>query len=39
MAFGSKVDHGAGLVLGQQSADQGGVANVAVHQLVACIAL
>ncbi len=39
MTFGSKVDHSAGLVLGQQTADQGGITDVALHQLVTRIAL
>ena len=39
MAFGGKVDHRAGLVLGQQAADQVGIADVALKQLVAYITL
>ena len=39
MAFGGEVDPRTGLVLGQQAADQGAVADVASHQLVAGIAL
>ena len=39
VALGREVDHGAGLVLGQQAADQGGIANVALHKDVAFVAL
>ena len=39
MAFGCKIDHGPRAVLGQRTADQSGIANVALHQLVARIAL
>jgi hypothetical protein len=39
MALSSEIDHGAGLVLGQQLLDQGAVANVALHKDVAWIVL
>ncbi len=39
MAFCGEVDHRARLVLGQQAADQGGIADVALHQLMTSIAL
>ncbi|EKD98666.1 MAG: hypothetical protein ACD_23C00318G0001, partial [uncultured bacterium] len=39
MRLGGKVDHGARLVLCQQASHQGGVANVALHEHVARIAL
>jgi hypothetical protein len=39
MRLGGKVDYGARLVLRQQAGYQGGVANVALHEDVARIAL
>src|SRR5574343_299223 len=39
MAFGGKVDDGAGLVLGQQARNQGAVADVALHEDMAGVAL
>ena len=39
MRLGRKVDHRARLVLGQQAGDQGGVADIALHEDVARIAL
>lgn len=39
MAFGGKVQHGAGAVLGQQGIDQGTVAQVALHKTVLRLAL
>ena len=39
MRFGREVDDGTGLVLGQQAFEQGGVANVALHEDVAGVAL
>ncbi len=39
MAFGREVQHCAGPVLGQQGIDQGAVAQVALHEVVAGIAL
>ena len=39
MAFGREVDHRTRPMLGQQAVDQGAVADVALHQLVACVAL
>ena len=39
MRFGREVDDGTGLVLCQQAFEQGGVANVALHEDVARIAL
>ena len=39
MGFGGKVEHGARLVLGQQTLPQCAVRNIALHQNVPCIAL
>ena len=39
MRFGREVDDGTGLVLCQQAFEQGGVANVALHEDVAGVAL
>lgn len=39
MAFGGEVQHGAGVVLGQQGIHQGAVAQVALHEHMARIAL
>ena len=39
MAFGGKVQHGAGAVLGQQAVHQRAVAQVTLHKEVARIAL
>ena len=39
MRLGRKIDHGAGLVLGQQAGHQRGVADVALHEDVAGVAL
>lgn len=39
MAFGSKVDHRTRAMLSQQAADQIGITDVALHQLVPRIAL
>ena len=39
MRFGREVDDGTGLVLCQQAFEQGGVANVALHEYVAGVAL
>jgi len=39
MTFSREVQHGAGAVLGQQGIDQGAVAQVALHEVVARVAL
>jgi len=39
VAFGREVDHGAGLVLGQEAFDQSAVADVALHKHVPWVAL
>ena len=38
MTLGGEVDNGARTVLGQQAADQGRIADVALHEDVACVA-